>query len=59
MAQRDNKDNLKMAKISADIAAVTKYDSFAMRTIAVMSITFLPGTFVAASIGPEYLSIKC
>ena len=50
MAQRDNKDNLKMAKISADIAAVTKDDSFAMRTIAVMSITFLPGTFVAASI---------
>lgn len=48
VAQRDNKDNLKMAKISADIAAVTKDDSFAMRTIAVMSITFLPGTFVAS-----------
>lgn len=38
-----------MAKISTDIAAVTKDDSFAMRTIAVMSITFLPGTFVAVS----------
>ena len=49
VAQRDNKDNLKMAKISTDIAAVTKDDSFAMRTIAVMSITFLPGTFVAVS----------
>lgn len=51
VAQRDNKDNLKMAKISTDIAAVTKNDSFAMRTIAVMSIAFLPGTFVAVSDG--------
>lgn len=51
VAQRDNKDNLKMAKISTDIAALTKDDSFAMRTIAVMSITFLPGTFVAVRVG--------
>lgn len=36
-----------MAKISTDIAAVTRDDSFAMRTIAVMSIVFLPGTFVS------------
>ena len=54
VAQRDNKDNLKMAKISTDIAAVTKDDSFAMRTIAVMSITFLPGTFVAVSVDIEH-----
>ena len=40
MAQRDNKDDLKMAKISADIAAVTKDDSFAMRTIVVMNVVF-------------------
>lgn len=48
VAQRDNKDNLRLAKISTEIAAVTKDDSFAMRTVAVMSITFLPGTFVAS-----------
>ena len=54
MAQRDNKDNLRLAKISTEIAAVTKDDSFAMRTVAVMSITFLPGTFVAVSAGIDY-----
>ncbi|KAL8928730.1 MAG: hypothetical protein Q9208_001508 [Pyrenodesmia sp. 3 TL-2023] len=48
VAQRDNKDNLKLAKISTEIASVTKDDSFAMRTIAVMSILFLPGTFVSS-----------
>ncbi|KAL8823311.1 MAG: hypothetical protein Q9191_005976 [Dirinaria sp. TL-2023a] len=48
VAQRDNKDNLKMAKISTEIASVTKDDSFAMRTIAVMSIVFLPGTFISS-----------
>ena len=53
VAQRDNKDNLKIAKISTEIATLTKDDSFAMRTIAVMSITFLPGTFVAVSVGIE------
>jgi hypothetical protein len=47
VVQRDNKDNLKLAKISTDIANTTKDDSFAMRTIAVMSIFFLPGTFVS------------
>ncbi|KAL8901457.1 MAG: hypothetical protein Q9207_005194 [Kuettlingeria erythrocarpa] len=47
-AQRDNKDNLKLAKISTEIASVTKDDSFAMRTIAVMSVIFLPGTFVSS-----------
>ena len=36
-----------MARISTDIAKTTKDDSFAMRTIAVMSIAFLPGTFVS------------
>lgn len=48
VAQRDNKDNLNMATISTDIAKTTKDDSSAMRTIAVMSIAFLPGTFVSS-----------
>ncbi|KAK2750779.1 hypothetical protein FQN55_001789 [Onygenales sp. PD_40] len=48
VAQRDNKDNLKLAKVSTDIANTTKDDSRAMRTIAVMSIAFLPGTFVSS-----------
>tara|TARA_R110002003_G_scaffold59_9_gene5291 strand:+ start:3889 stop:5529 length:1641 start_codon:yes stop_codon:yes gene_type:complete len=48
VAQRDNKDNLAMATTQTDIANTTKEDSFAMRTIAVMSIFFLPGTFVSS-----------
>ncbi|KAK2804489.1 hypothetical protein FQN50_006564 [Emmonsiellopsis sp. PD_5] len=48
VAQRDNKDNLRLAKVSTDIANTTKDDSRAMRTIAVMSIAFLPGTFVSS-----------
>ena len=56
MAQRDNQDNLKLARISTDIASVTKDDSFAMRTIAIMSIVFLPGIFV--SVDPSSLIIS-
>ncbi|KAF2035891.1 hypothetical protein EK21DRAFT_53237 [Setomelanomma holmii] len=48
VAQRDNKDSLKMAATQTDIANTTKEDSFAMRTIAIMSIFFLPGTFVSS-----------
>lgn len=38
-----------MAEISTRIANTTKDDSFAMRTLAIMSILFLPGTFMAVS----------
>jgi hypothetical protein len=38
-----------MASISTIIADTTKEDSFAMRTLAVMSVLFLPGTFIAVS----------
>ncbi|KAH7087012.1 hypothetical protein FB567DRAFT_629057 [Paraphoma chrysanthemicola] len=48
VAQRDNQDNLLMAKTQTDIARITEADSFAMRTIAIMSIFFLPGTFVSS-----------
>ncbi|KAF1972963.1 hypothetical protein BU23DRAFT_147202 [Bimuria novae-zelandiae CBS 107.79] len=48
VAQRDNRDNRSLAEISTEIAITTKDDSFAMRTLAIMSIAFLPGTFVAS-----------
>ncbi|RDW84062.1 uncharacterized protein DSM5745_04388 [Aspergillus mulundensis] len=48
IAQRDNKDNLKMAEISTRIANTTKNDSYAMRTLALMSVVFLPATFIAS-----------
>jgi hypothetical protein len=52
VAQRDNKVNLKMSRISTEIAAATKKNSFAMLTIAFMSILFLPGTFLAVRQNP-------
>ena len=54
VAQRDTKDNLQKAKTSTEIAILTKDDSFAMRTIAIMRIIFLPGTFVAVSVTVEH-----
>ena len=37
-----------MASISTSIAAITKDDSFAMRTIAIMTIVFLPATAISS-----------
>ncbi|KAH3948395.1 hypothetical protein HBI56_127130 [Parastagonospora nodorum] len=62
IAQRDSKESLNMAKTQTEIATAqtgiakiqtglaktTKEDSFAMRTIAIMTIAFLPGTFISA-----------
>jgi hypothetical protein len=50
VAQRDSHDNKTLAEISTEIAILTKNDSYAMRTLAIMSIAFLPGTFVAVGI---------
>ncbi|RSL47626.1 hypothetical protein CEP54_013312 [Fusarium duplospermum] len=47
VAQRDNKNNYEMAMISLEIARTTKEDIFAMFTLAVMSILFLPGALIA------------
>ncbi|MCJ1243175.1 hypothetical protein MMC30_000372 [Trapelia coarctata] len=48
MGQRDNKLNIEVARDSKSIAAESKRDSSSMKTIAVLTIVFLPGTFVAA-----------
>ncbi|RSM12629.1 hypothetical protein CEP52_002344 [Fusarium oligoseptatum] len=47
VAQRDNKNNYEMARISLEISRTAKDDSFAMFALAVMSILFLPGAFIA------------
>ncbi|RSL48149.1 hypothetical protein CEP53_009657 [Fusarium sp. AF-6] len=47
VAQRDDKNNYEMARISLEISRTAKDDSFAMFTLAVMSILFLPGAFIA------------
>ncbi|KAH9909530.1 hypothetical protein F4778DRAFT_775446 [Xylariomycetidae sp. FL2044] len=47
IAQRDSRESLQMAELSTQIANLTKKDSFAMFTLAVMSVLFLPGAWVA------------
>ena len=47
ITQRDGRESLRVAAIGTSIAAMTKDDSFAMRTIAIMTVIFLPSTLVA------------
>jgi hypothetical protein len=63
MAQKDAKVNIRLAEISADISQATmqdskvmkelatesKKDSSAMKTISLLGMVFLPGTFIAVS----------
>lgn len=46
----DNLLSVKLAKATADVAEQTRQDSAAMKTIAVLTLTFLPGTAVAVSV---------
>lgn len=46
----DNLLSVKLAKATADVAEQTRQDSAAMKTIAVLTLTFLPGTAVAVSL---------
>ena len=48
MAQKDNLLNISLANDSRRIAAASKRDSTAMKTIAVVTMIFLPGTYIAA-----------
>ena len=47
IAQRDNVINQSIAADSRALAAASRRDSSAMKTIAVLTMAFLPGTFVA------------
>jgi hypothetical protein len=49
MAQKDSKINIHLAETSATIAEESKKDSAAMKAIAVLTMCFLPGTFLAVS----------
>jgi hypothetical protein len=46
-SRRDNLLNIELAKATAQVAEETRQDSAAMKTIAVLTLTFLPGTFIA------------
>jgi hypothetical protein len=47
MAQKDSKVNLQLAATTTTIAQESKKDSSAMKAIAVLTMCFLPGTFLA------------
>ncbi|KAG9512406.1 hypothetical protein KCV07_g9469, partial [Aureobasidium melanogenum] len=46
ISQRDSKVNKEMSNFSSQIALATREDGAAMKTIAVVTLTFLPATFV-------------
>jgi Mg2+ and Co2+ transporter CorA len=48
LTHEDSVTNIKLAAISRDIAAATKEDGSAMKTISIMTMLFLPATFFAA-----------
>jgi hypothetical protein len=50
MTQKDSKVNIELGEMTALIARETKKDSSAMKTIALLTMCFLPGTFLAVSI---------
>ena len=49
-SRRDNLLNIEIAKATAQVAQETREDSAAMKTIAVLTLTFLPGTAIAVSV---------
>ena len=46
------------SKITASIAKDARRDSGSMRTIAVLTMVFLPGTFVSAVLGMQFTDIQ-
>ena len=57
MAQKGNMITIALAADSKEIAMATKKDSSAMKAIALLTMIFLPGTFVAVSIQMIYAII--
>lgn len=49
-AQNDTQNNIAIAEASRRIALETRLDSDAMKTIAALTMAYLPGTFVAVSL---------
>lgn len=47
ISQRDSRLNISVAEDSKKIAAAAKRDSLAMKTVSMLTLIFLPGTFVA------------
>ncbi|KAH0155254.1 hypothetical protein KCU67_g8786, partial [Aureobasidium melanogenum] len=57
ISQRDSKVNKEMSNFSSQIALATREDGAAMKTIAVVTLTFLPATFVTALLGMNFFTV--
>ena len=55
---RDNQSLKQLAEDSKNIAAATQKDSAAMRTIAIVTIIFLPGTFTATLFSADFFNLQ-
>src|SRR2546423_6954931 len=53
ISQNDRRGNILVATQSANIAMDARKDSVAIKTIAGITMVFLPGTFVAVSLPPS------
>ncbi|GME25358.1 magnesium transport protein transmembrane region [Neofusicoccum parvum] len=58
MGQRDSRLNLAMAHDSRRLANASKRDSSSMKTIAVLTTVFLPGTFIATVFGMNMVKLS-
>ncbi|KAL8653138.1 MAG: hypothetical protein Q9226_003963 [Calogaya cf. arnoldii] len=57
IAQNDSRTNMFIADASRRIAFETRRDSDAMKTIAALTMVFLPGTFVATLFGMVFFTV--
>ncbi|KAG9696117.1 hypothetical protein KCU95_g4527, partial [Aureobasidium melanogenum] len=57
ISQRDSNVNKEMSNFSSQIALSAKEDGAAMKTIAVVTLTFLPATFVTALLGMNFFTV--
>lgn len=55
IAQRDNKINISVAEDSKKIAAAAMRDSSAMKTVSMLTLIFLPPTYVAVCFNKMFL----
>lgn len=55
IAQRDNKINISVAEDSKKIAAAAMRDSSAMKTVSMLTLIFLPPTYVAVCFSMMFL----
>ena len=56
-SRKDNQLSMEIARATAQVAEEARQDSAAMKTIAVLTLTFLPGTAVAVSVSSSIVRI--